>query len=502
MIRRRSRTLHAPAVIGLVGIAGVILLPTGCVVGPEYERPEVVVPDAFRFDASGELDAGDVAWWSAFGDPVLDALVAEALANNLDVRIAAARVEEFAARIGISRSAAFPQVNAGGGLGRSSLSREIAPGSAGGSRTSDFFNANLNVGWELDIWGRIRRATDAARSDALASTEVRRGVVLTLVTSVATSYVGLRSLDAQLEVAREKLETRAGTLDIFERQFAQGVISKLELAQIRSEYERTAATIPGIVRDIARLENSLSVLLGRPPGDIDRGRTIATLAMPPIPAGLPAQLLRQRPDLQAAELAMMSANARIGVAAADFYPRVSLSGTLGLASDDLSRLIGSSAVLSEVAGGIAAPIFTAGLLESQLAVAEASEREAVEQFRRAWLTALLESEDALVTRSTTAEEVAAQGRQTDALSTYASLAQVRYDNGYVGYLEVLDAERDLFDAELTQIRLRASLHTSVIGIYKAFGGGWVTVAEDVADEAEAADAAAAASAAESDAAAG
>jgi len=237
----------------------------------------------------------------------------------------------------------------------------------------------------------------------------------------------------------------------------------------------------GLDRESPRLENSLSVLLGRPPGAIARGRPIAALALPPIPAGLPAQLLRQRPDLREAELRMMAATSRVGVAEADFFPRISLSGTLGLASDELSDLVDGDAVFGELAGGLAGPIFTAGLLENRLGAAEAQQRQAVEGFRQAWLTALRESEDALVTRATTVDELDAQGRRVDALASYASLARVRYDNGYVGYLEVLDAERARFDAELQRIRLQAELRSSIIGVYKAFGGGWVTIAEGVAD---------------------
>ncbi len=477
---RRPRRLRPAACLGLVVALG------GCVVGPEYERPEVPVPETFRAGTAGQLDATDVAWWSAFDDPVLAELVAEALEQNRDVRLAAARVEEFAARVGISRSAAFPQVGYGADAARQRRSLEVAPGAAGGDRTSDFFSANLNVGWELDVWGRIRRATEAARADLLAAAEVRRSVILSLVTSVATGYVGLRSLDAQLEVAREVLATRRDTLALFERQLAQGVISQLEVQQVRSELERTAATIPSLEREIARLENSLSVLLGRPPGAIPRGRPLDALALPPVPAGLPAALLRQRPDLQEAELRMMAATSRVGVAEADFYPRIALSGALGLASDELSDLVSSDAVFGEIAAGLAGPIFTAGRLESRLGVAEAQQRQTVEAFRQTWLTALRESEDALVTRSTSVDELAAQRRRVDALSRYADLARARYDNGYVGYLEVLDAERARFDAVLARIRLEASLHAAIIGVYKAFGGGWVTLAEELANEADAA----------------
>ena len=468
--RPRGRTAWATVLLAAA-------LPTGCTVGPAYERPAVTLPEAFRFDASGDVDAADTAWWAAFGDPVLERLVVEAVAGNRDVRLAAARVEEFAARLGIARSAAFPQVDAGGQAQRNRRSLEVAPGAAGGDRTSDFFSATLNVGWELDLWGRIQRASDAARAEILAAEESRRGVVLTLVSSVAQGYIGLRSLDAQLEVAREKLRTWQASLALFERRLERGVISELELAQVRSELERTAAGIPAIERDIARLENSLSVLLCRPPGPIERGLALDELAPPPVPGGFPAELLGRRPDLREAELRLMAATERIGVARADFYPRVSLAAALGLAADDLSRITRGSAGTGQLAAGIAAPLFTGGLLRSRLEQAEAIERQAIEQFQRTFLTALLESEDALVTRSTTIAEVAAQRRQTEALARSAELAQTRYDNGYVGYLEVLDAERDLFDAELAGIRLRASLQASVIGIYKAFGGGWVAEAE-------------------------
>ncbi len=457
------------------------LVPVGaCTVGPEYERPAVAQPGAFRFSTEGVLGASDIEWWSRFEDPVLDALIDEALRNSLDVRIAASRVDEFAARIGITRSAAFPQVDVGADAGRTQNSREIGVGKAGGDRVSDFFNANLNAGWEIDVFGRIRRATDAAVADTLAAEEVRRGVILSLVTSVATSYIGLRSLDAQLDLSRSKLATRARTVELFEVQFEKGVISQLELAQVRSEYERTAATVPAIERDIALLENSLSVLLGRPPGAIERGATIHTLATPPIPAGLPSDLLTRRPDLRQAEQQVIAANERVGVALADFYPRFALTASVGLASDDLSNLFDASATTYSLAGGVLAPLFTAGLLENQLGVSEAVLQQAVDAYRLAVLTALRESEDALVIRATTEDEAAAQSRQVEALASYAELANHRYDNGYVGYLEVLDAERDLFDAELARVRLRAERYASVIAIYKAFGGGWVAIAESQA----------------------
>jgi multidrug efflux system outer membrane protein len=454
-----------------------ILALTACTVGPEYERPVLPESEVFRFALEGALDAADVAWWRGFNDPALAALVDEALKRNPDVRLAAARVEEFAARIGITRSAAFPQVDADAGAGRTRRSEEIGLAAAGGERVSDFFEANLNVGWELDVFGRIRRATDAAVADALAAEEARRGVILSLVTSVATSYIALRSLDEQLEIAQRKLDTRRETVELFELQLERGVISRLELAQIQSELQRTAAQIPVIKADIARLENALSVLLGRPPGEILRGRAVADLAAPPIPAGLPSDLLRRRPDLREAEQRLIAATDRVGVAAAAFYPRLSLTGSLGLASDELSNLFSSSATTSSIAAGALAPLFTAGFLENQLDAAEAVQRQTIERYRAAVLTALRESEDALVTRAATVAQRRAQAEQVEALARYADLARRRYENGFVSYLAVLDAERDLFDAELEQARLSASALAAVVGVYKAFGGGWVEIAE-------------------------
>lgn len=462
-------------------ILSALLAAAGCVVGPAYERPALPEAEDFRFRTEGVQSAADLAWWERFDDPALDALIAEALASNLDVRIAASRVEEFAARIGVTRSAAFPQVGYDAAAARSQRSRELGVGAAAGPRVSEFFEANLSASWEIDLFGRIRRLADAAVADALAAEEARRGLILSLVSSVATSYIALRSLDEQLEISRRKLATREQTVDLFERQRARGVISELELAQIRSELERVAATIPAIERDIATLENALSVLLGRPPSDIARGRTLRQLRTPPVPAGLPSDLLLRRPDLREAELRVIAATERVGVAVADFYPRFALTAAFGFASDDLSNLFQTSANQWSLAAGLLGPIFTAGFLENQLGAAEAIERQTIDAYRAALLTALREAEDALVARATTIDQAGAQSRQVEQLDRYARLAQRRYDEGIVGYLEVLDAERDLFDAELEQARLRASLLAAHVALYKAFGGGWVALAEELAE---------------------
>jgi len=446
---------------------------TGCAVGPDYQPPDIATPPQYRFDIANRDGDTDALWWRAFGDPVLDELIDEALANNFDVRIAAGRVEEFAARIGIVRAEMIPQLSYGAEALQQQNSREIGLGKLGGDRVTAAFNASLNLTWELDLWGRVRRATEAARADLLAAEANRRGVFLTLVTSVATSYVQLRGLDEQLAIAERRLESRAETLELFQLQLEKGMISELEVAQVRSEYERTAAAIPAIRRDIAKLENALSVLLGRPPGPIARGRPLEALAAPPIPAGLPSELLERRPDLRAAEQRLVAANARIGAAIAQFFPRIALTGALGVASDELSNLATSSAGIYSIAASVTGPIFAAGRIQGQVDAAEAVTRQALDQYLQSLLSALRESEDALITVTTTRDETAAQARQVDALARYESLARRRYDNGYVDYLEVLDAERQLFDAQLQLIRLEAAELGSIIAVYKAFGGGWV-----------------------------
>ncbi len=458
-----------------------ILSLVGCTVGPDYVTPDVESPTGWRIDYDEAAGLANAAWWKQFDDPVLDDLVHTALQNNKDVRIAAARVEEFAARLGITRSDAFPQVGYGASAAREQASRETAGGVPSGmDRTNDMFSATLNVGWELDLWGRIRRATEAARADLLTTEENRRAVVLTLVSAVATSYIDLRSLDKQLEITNQTLNSRGESLHLFELQFEGGVISDLELSQSRSEYEQAAVRIPPIERQIALTENSISVLLGRNPGPIARGKTIDDLVLPDVPEGVPSDLLERRPDIRAAEQQLIAANARIGQAKAAYFPTISLTGMLGFASDDLSNLASSSANVWNIGAGLAGPIFTGGRISSQVAVTEAVREQALVGYLQTIQTAFRETEDALVSTQKAREELQAQRRQLHALTDYARLARMRYDNGYVSYIEVLDAERKLFDAELTEIRVQTDVYSSLVSIYKAMGGGWVEHAEELA----------------------
>lgn len=480
--RQSGRSSAATGVFPLSTFLFPLLLLPGCTVGPDYVRPEPETPAAWRYEISETSDIANTAWWAQFDDPTLDGLVRTALVNNRDVRIAAARVEEFAARVDIARAGAWPQFGYGGSVARDRISLQTgATLPAGVSRSNDSYAVGLNVGWELDVWGKIRRATEAARAQLLAEEETRRSVILTLVSATATAYVNLRALDAQLVIARETLTSRAESLKLFEDQFAGGVISELELAQVRSEYEQAAVAIPAIERQIALQENALSVLLGANPGPIPRGRTLDELAAPPIPAGIPSDVLLRRPDLRAAEQDLVAANANIGVARAQYFPSISLTGLFGYASAALGDLLSSPANLWNATGALTGPIFAGGVLSGQLRVTEAVQRQALEGYLRAVQTAFREVDDALISTVKHREELVAQARRIKALENYAHHANSRYNEGYVSYIEVLDAERRLFDAQLTYVQNQNLEFAALISVYKAMGGGWVELAEESAD---------------------
>lgn len=446
------------------------LLLAACAVGPDYRRPDVDVPEAWRVPAAEAADIANTAWWRGFGDPVLDQLIETAVAQNKDLKIAAARVEAFAARVGITRSAALPQVGYGTNAARSA-NRPVGAG------VGNLYDATLNLGWELDVWGRIRRATEAARAELLAAEEGRRAVVLSLVTSVATGYIQLRSLDRQLEISRRTLASRAESVRLFEARFRGGVVSKLELAQVRSEYEQAAAAVPALERQIAVQENALSILLGRNPGPIMRGVGADALKLPAVPAGVPSDVLMRRPDLVAAEQRLVAANARIGVARALYFPAISLTGLLGQASTDLSKLFDPSSSVWSIGAGALGPIFTGGAIKGQIAASEAVRRQALVDYLRVVQNAFREVDDALVSYQKRREELAARHRQVEALRDYAAKAQLRYNAGYVSYIEVLDAERQLFDAELRLEQVRAELYAALVAVYEAMGGGWIDAAD-------------------------
>ncbi len=454
------------------------LLLAACTVGPDYQRPQIELPQTWR--SGGALPASEkpealanLAWWTQLGDPVLDAMVAEALASNHDLKTAAARIDEAAGLLGSTRAQLFPQVGASLGGSRAQASESgSTPIPAGVDRIYEQYSAALNVGWEIDLFGRLRRATEASQADLLATEEARRALALSLAATVANSYISLRDLDNELDISRRTLKTREDALRIFELRYQGGVVSEMELSQVRSEVETARIAVPVLEQSVAVQENALSALLGRLPGPIARGKTLAELSLPLPPASLPSSVLERRPDIHQAEQTLIANNARIGVAKAAYFPVLTLTGLLGSSSAALSSLFSGPARVWSYAADAALPIFTAGAIAGQVQAAEARQVQALEQYRKAIETAFREVDDALIGGIKTREIVDARMRQVDALTVYDRSARLRYEGGYSAYLEVLDAERNLFQAQINESQARAQALIAATTLYKVLGGGW------------------------------
>lgn len=452
----------------------------GCTLGPDYRRPEIAAPAAFQYEPKDAAATADTLWWQQFHDPVLDGLITEALAHNANVQIAAANVEQAAALLTQTRSQLFPALGVGAGAQRE-RTREPAfaalipnypnPASA--------YQAALQASWELDLWGRIRRQSEAAYANVLAGAEARRGVILTLVAQVATSYLQLRGLDAQLSVAHKTLDTYKESVDLFTLQFQYGQVSQMNVAQAQSQYETAAAQIPLIESQIAQTQSSLAVLIGRDPGPIARGKSMYELQLPQVPAGVPSALLERRPDLLQAEQQLIAANAQIGAAKALYFPTISLTGAFGNASNELSKLFSGPARVWSYAGTLAGPIFSFGAVSGQVAQAEAAQQAALLSYRLAIRNAFADVDNALVANQKLHEQLDAQRKLVAALQQYTELARLQYDGGYAPYSTVLQAEQALFPAELNLVSIRAQLFGSAVNLYKAMGGGWVARADEL-----------------------
>lgn len=463
---------------------GIILLPlfvifvAGCMVGPDYRRPAVDMPQEWRFQEQEVKELADTRWWEQFDDPVLNDLIGTGLAENKDIKIAAARIEQFAGQYITTRAALFPQVDAGASFGRDRVSEKgPAPLSSSVENPADSYLAQFAASWEIDLWGKLRRANESARADILSSEEAWRGVILSLVSSIATGYINLRDLDRQLEIAQATVKSRAESYDIFKLRFEGGIVSELELSQVKSQYEEALATIPVIRKAVAQQENALSILLGRNPGPIPRGKTIDELVIPLVPAGLPSDLLARRPDIRQAEQNLISANAQIGVAKAQYFPSISLTGLFGWSSTDMNRLFMGPAQTWSYAAQAAAPIFKGGAIYGQVKAAEAFRKQLLITYQQTIQNAFRDVNDALIDRKSTMEQLETQTRQVESLGTYARTARLRYENGYTSYIEVLDAERSLFNAQLSQAQTKGGLFLSLVNIYRSMGGGWVKLAE-------------------------
>lgn len=464
----------------LAGLAllAFVLFPAACTMGPDYERPPMEPPPSYAHAPAGAEEFANTAWWTQFGDPVLDGLLADALANNRSVKIAAANVEAAMAVLTQTKAPLYPQVGYGATASRQKASEVNATGwNALVPNPYDAYQVAGNASWELDLWGRVRRLSEAARADLLATEEARRGVVLSLVATVAGNYLQLRGLDEQLEVARRSLETYGESVRIFELQFKHGLVSQMTVEQARTQYETAAAAVPQIESQIVETENGLSILLGRPPGEIPRGKSIRDLAVPSVPAGLPSSLLESRPDLRQAEQALVAANARIGAAKALYFPTISLTGVLGTSSADLSNLFKGPAGVWSWAGSITGPLFAGGAVKGAVRQSEAGRTAALLSYQNAVESAFADVENALVSRTKLAEETEARTRLVRAAREYERLATLQYKGGWAPYATVLQAQEKLFPAELDLARARTALLGSLVSIYRAMGGGWVAEAD-------------------------
>ena len=492
----------------LVQVALLVGAATGCAVGPSYRRPELGVPaewrrtdptadslrpfydslmahrdtmrlnpdqpDATPVDTSARAGAfltdttANLVWFDLLRDPELQKLVETALRENRDVRVAIATISEFRAQYGVAKGDFFPQItlNAQGGRTKTVL------GSIG-AFTYNQIQATADLSWELDFWGRIRRSTEAARSDLLASRESQRAVVLTLVSDVASTYLQLRQLDLELEISRRTLTANRETFRLARRRFDQGLISELDVRQFEAEVASPAASVAQLEGQITQTENQLSVLVGRNPGGIPRGRPLTeVLGGLAVPEFSPASLLERRPDVRQAEAQLHAATARVGAAKGDLLPRLLVTGDYGTYSKNTDDLFKKNSEIYQILGGISMPLFTGGKVGKQVDVARARAEQARYSYEQTVLIALQEVEDAVAGVRASRNQVAAQQTQVDALRRALRLAEMRYQSGASSYLDLLDAQRSLFGAELSLAQVQGQQATAAVTLYKALGGGW------------------------------
>ncbi len=455
----------------VVFIIGLSLLLLSCAMGPDYKRPQTDVEDRFRM-AEGPSDLPSLAnlpWWELLRDEQLQQFIRLALEENKDLQRAVATVDEFRARALIAQTDYLPQITAAvnAPAGRSAVF--LFPGFA-----SPFnYYALGNLSWEVDLWGRVRRTSEAARADLLSREENRRAVTIQLVSAVAEAYFNLLQFDLQLDIAERTLQSWEESVRIAQARLRQGMTSKLDADQFEAERANAAARTAELHRQMVQAENHLSILLGRKPFAVARGRSLdKQIIAPDVPAGLPSELLQRRPDLLVAEQQLAAVTARIGAAKAERFPRITLTGLAGLAHPELSLIFTESSSFGVFGAGLAAPLLNAQILGFQQEAVEAQSKQALAQYQQSVLTAFREVEDALIAVRTARLQSDSQQQQVTALQSALKLAELRYKGGLANYLDVLVARRSLFDAELALASTHRLQLASVVQLYKALGGGW------------------------------
>ncbi|MES2354186.1 MAG: efflux transporter outer membrane subunit [Pseudomonadota bacterium] len=456
------------------------LILAGCAsVGPDYQQPKMELPAAWAAAPQDGKAAKGQRWWTVYDDAALDRLMDEAFKQNTDLMLAMARVDEARALVGLARADQFPDAGIRAGRSRTRSSQLTSmPLPSNVDPLSSSNRITLDVAYELDLWGKYRRATEAARADLLASEAARDGVRLALSADVARTYFTLSALDAQTVITKRTIEIRRESLDLQRKRFTAGVSSELDLRQTEAELAAAEALLPSLERQRAQQQNALAVLLGRSPkaiveGNVDRTpMNVEARYAPVVPEGLPSDLLLRRPDLREGEERLIAANARIGVARAAYFPTISLTGFFGSESTSLADLFSGPARTWQFAAGLTQPLFAAGRIRAQADAATAREQEALAQYQKAVQSAFRDVQDALVSQSTARNQLDAEQRRTEALTQSLKLARLRYDNGIANLLEVLDTERNLLSAELNRAEALRVQRVAVADLVKALGGAW------------------------------
>jgi outer membrane protein, multidrug efflux system len=444
----------------------------GLEVGPDYKRPEVRSADEFRsqIGPSEAASLADLSWWQVFNDQALRSLIVEALGNNYDLQLAAVRVTQARALVGVTASQFYPQIGYQGVAGREKAFVPIDD--AGGNITFNVFSGLFSMVWELDVWGRIRRSTEASRANLFAQEDVRRGVMLSLVSDVAAGYFRLIELDRELAIAQESSQTYKQTLDLFTQRFQFGKDSKLPVARAQGAYESSVASIASLKRAIVQQENAISVLLGVYPEAIERGSPLIAQTVPSTPPGLTSDLMQRRPDLLQAEQNIIGANAEVGVAVANFFPRIGLSALYGGQSQNIGDVVNNNFSIWNIAGSMAGPVFQGGQILETYYAQQAFWQGTIAQYKQTVVIAFREVSDALIAQETLVAQRAAQEREVAALKEAVALSLLRYTAGRASYFEVLEAEQLLFPAEDALAQTQRDQLLAVVNLYKGLGGGW------------------------------
>lgn len=463
----------------VIWLSSFVILLAGCAVGPNYKKPEINTPGNYRFAPTQTTNSfGDLPWWEVFQDPQLQDLIHTALTNNYDLKQAVARVEQARQQSVATRGQLLPQIGYGGDVGRGRNALFNAPAVRNGE-TAGSAQLNLNAAWEIDIWGRLRRLSEAARAQYLATDEARRGVTITLVGEVAATYFQLLDLDEELRIQRAATNAYAGSYRIFNDRRINGVASKLETDRASAALANAGAVIPQLELDIATTENQLNILLGRNPGPIARTNSLSqTQFSPEIPAGLPSDLLRRRPDVLSREQSLIAANATIGASFANFFPQIGLTTFVGKVSPELSAFSAGSANAWNVGATLVGPVFQGGAIRAQYRAAKAGFDEAKAAYEQSVLTAFAEVSNALIARQKYAEMREYDDQAVIALSSSVELATERYLNGKSSYYEVLQAQQELYPTQRAQVQAQFSELLAFVQLYKALGGGWTPTHPD------------------------